>query len=66
MSVLIPVTDTGKPNQTQGKRGRKGGEVGIQKAHTHTQSYTPSKGKQLLASSSPPNMSVNLSECGGC
>lgn len=66
MSVLIPVVDTGKPNQT-----REGGcperrEEGV--SRRHTQSHIPSnlKGTQLLASSPPLNRSVNLLERGGC
>lgn len=36
MSVLIPVVDSGKPNQTQEKKSERREVLSIQKAHTHT------------------------------
>ncbi len=65
VSVLIPVVDTGKPNQTREKRSERR-EEGVSRRHTQSQIPSNMKGTQLLTSSPPPNMSVNLLECGGC
>lgn len=55
-----------KTKSDSGKEVRKDRGVGVSRRHTHTVTHPSNlKGTQLLASSPPPNMSVNLLECSG-